>query len=97
MFKRRETSIRNTFFFTKLFLLMVIPFFGFLFCFMLSFSKEVDYELKSIARGSLIARIIFDSVLLIGSVFLIDYVFPYLQMFISNIDIGPFMQLFKFL
>ena len=97
MFKRRETGIRDTFFYTKLFLLMVIPFFGFLFCFLLSFSKEADYELKSIARGALIARIIFDVVLLVGGVILIDYVFPYLQMLISNINLAPFMQLFKFI
>ena len=45
--------------FAKLFLLMVIPVYGLFFTVLLAFSKDISPELKSLARGALIARIIF--------------------------------------
>ncbi len=54
-----ENERYSTLSYTKLFLLMVIPIYGLCFTALLAFSKDMDYELRCLARGALIARIVF--------------------------------------
>ena len=55
--------------YAKLFLLMIIPVYGFFFTALLAFSKDMSGELRCLARGAFIARIVFLIFLgIIGSV-----------------------------
>ena len=78
--------------YAKLFLLMIIPVYGFCFTFLLAFSKDVSDGLKSLARGALIARITFLFVIGIGGFVLISTIWPSLNQFISRLGIVRVMQ-----
>lgn len=81
----------STFSYAKLFLLMVIPIYGFCFTALLAFSKDVDEDLRCLAKGALIARIVFVAVLVVGVIFCVSTLLPILNDFIdwalSNINI----------
>lgn len=81
----------STFSYAKLFLLMVIPIYGFCFTALLAFSKDVDEELRCLAKGALIARIVFVAVLVCVVMLFISTLLPMLNDFIdwllSNINI----------
>lgn len=77
----------STFAFAKLFLLMGIPFFGQVFTFILAFSNEVDYELKALARGMLIAQVVFITVLVIGIILYFYSLLPILSNIMDKLEI----------
>ena len=60
--------------YTKLFLLMIIPIYGLCFTVLLAFSKDIEEELKCLARGALIARVIFLIALGITITIFISYI-----------------------
>jgi len=74
----------TTFNFAKLFLLMIIPIYGFCFTFLLSFSKDVDQELKCLARGALIARLVFLLILAGGIIVFSFYLLPLITDFLNK-------------
>jgi len=82
----------STLYYAKIFLLMVIPIYGFFFTVLLAFSKDVEMELQYLARGALIARIVFLIILTMVSIVLITSVLPYLNNFIDGMGI---LRLFR--
>lgn len=78
--------------YTKLFLLMVIPIYGFIFTALLAFSKDdIGNEIKSLAKGALIARTVFWVIFLCLAALFISRVLPLL------IDIFSELNIFKIL
>lgn len=73
--------------FAKLFLLMVIPIYGLCFTVLLAFSKDIEEELKSLARGALIARIIFLIALGIIIAVFISYILPWASEYFNTLNI----------
>ena len=75
----------STMYYAKLFLLMIIPIYGFFFTTLIAFSKDVDEELKSLARGALIARIALWVVIGICVMLFCYFIWPILSSYINNI------------
>ena len=74
----------GTVYYAKLFLLMIIPVYGFFFTMLLAFSKDVEDELKYLARGALIARIVFLIFVITGIAFVFSMLLPALNEFIAK-------------
>ena len=78
--------------FAKIFLLMVIPVYGLFFTILLASSKDISPELKSLARGALIARITFVlGIVVIAGVFIYS-ILPEINNFIVS---SGLMNLFR--
>ena len=77
----------TTFDYAKLFLLMIIPIYGFCFTCLLAFSKEVTGELKCFAKGALIARLVFLFGLAIIAIISVSYVLPYLSNLLNRFNV----------
>jgi len=76
--------------YAKLFLLMLIPIYGFCFTLLLSFSDEISSELKCLARGAFIARIVFLVVIvLFGGIFL-SSIWPVLTELFNRLGVLKF-------
>lgn len=73
--------------YAKLFLLMIIPIYGLCFTILLAFSKDIGEELKSLARGALIARIVCLIVLAVGISVGLIYIIPMIGDFFSKTNI----------
>lgn len=74
-------------YYAKLFLLMIIPLYGFFFTVLLAFSKDVSDELKTLARGAFIARIVFLLMLTIILVVFISTLLPMINNFLNNLGV----------
>jgi len=90
-----ENNNHGTAYYAKLFLLMIIPVFGFCFTALLAFSKDMSVELKSLARGALIARITFLIVAGIGVLVFIETILPAIIDFINNFDMINVLNILK--
>lgn len=77
----------TTFSYAKLFLLMLIPVYGLCFTVLLAFSKDIGGELKCLARGALIARIVFLVVLGVGISAFASYILPSLSDFFDRLNV----------
>lgn len=73
--------------YAKLFLLMIIPIYGLCFTVLLAFSKDIEEELKSLARGALIARVIFLIALGIIITVFISYILPWVSEYFNTLNI----------
>lgn len=73
--------------YTKLFLLMIIPIYGLCFTVLLAFSKDIEEELKCLARGALIARVIFLIALGITITIFISYILPWISEYFNTLNI----------
>lgn len=73
--------------YAKLFLLMIIPIYGLCFTVLLAFSKDIEGEIKSLARGALIARVVFLVALVVGVFVLCSYILPSISGIFSGIDL----------
>ena len=82
-----ENSQHSTMYYIKLFLLMIIPMYGLCFTLLLAFSNDVDDELKNLARGALVARIVFLFIIIILGVLLGTVIMPYLNNFLNSLGI----------
>lgn len=82
-----EEQKYSTFYYAKLFLLMVIPIYGFFFTILLAFSKDMSLELRNLAKGALIARLTFWFVAVSGGIIFVSFMWPELSKFISEINI----------
>jgi len=85
-----ESEEYGTWDYAKLFLIMVIPIYGFCFTALLAINKKVPMELKVLARGALIARVTFLSVLAIGASFFVSQIMPYLSELLDKFRIFSF-------
>ncbi len=72
--------------YAKLFLLMIIPVYGFCFTALLAFSKDVTGELKYLARGAFVARMVFLTFVGIIAIIFFSTALPYIKDFINNIE-----------
>lgn len=82
------TSERHTVgYYAKLFLLMIIPVYGFFFTILLAFSKDVSDELKTLAKGALIARIAFLVMIIIGFAIFTSMILPMINNFLNNLGV----------
>lgn len=82
------TNERHTVgYYTKIFLLMIIPIYGFFFTMLLAFSKDVSDELKALAKGAFIARIVFLFMLAIGLVIFMSMLLPMINNLLNNLGI----------
>ena len=81
----------------KLFLLMIIPFYGFCFTVLLAFSKDMSSEIKALAKGALIARIVFLFALGIGIVVFVGTILPTITEFISGFDANKLVNILNIL
>lgn len=87
---------KNVWYYAKLFLLMIIPVYGFIFTFLLAFSKDVDYELKALARGAFIARIVFLIMIGLVGVLLIFKAMPMIDSLVNRFMVNlEILRLFK--
>lgn len=82
----------TTFGYAKIFLLMIIPVYGFFFTVLLGFSKDITGELRFLARGALVARIVFLFVAIICIGIFFSAILPMLNNFINNTN---FIRLFQ--
>ena len=73
--------------YAKLFLLMIIPVYGFFFTILLTFSGDIGDELKYLARGALIARIVFLLFLVFAVFALLSIGLPAIDNFINRINV----------
>lgn len=80
-----ENESYSTFSYTKLFLLMIIPIYGLCFTVLLAFNKDVDYELKCLARGALIARVVFLIFATLAFVSVLVFFLPMLNDFFAKL------------
>ena len=84
---------KDTFFYARLFLLMIIPVYGFCFTALLAFSKEITDELKYLARGAFIARIVLLIVVGIVAAIFFTIALPYIMDFVARLQtFGIFLQ-----
>ena len=77
----------GTFDYAKLFLLMIIPVYGFFFTVLLAFSGDIGDELKYLARGALIARIVFLLFLVFAFSVMFSVGLPAIDSFINRINV----------
>ncbi len=80
-----ENERYSTLSYTKLFLLMIIPIYGLCFSILLAFSKDIDYELRCLARGALIARIAFWIICALLIVLFVLFLLPLLNFSLDNL------------
>ena len=90
-----ENKKHSTGYYAKLFLLMIIPVYGFCFTILLAFSKDVPEETKALARGAFIARIVFLIMIGIGAVIFIGTILPAITDFINKFDIIKIFNILK--
>lgn len=90
-----DNKNHSTAYYAKLFLLMIIPVYGFCFILLLSFSKDVTSETKALARGALIARIVFLLVVGIGTVVFLETILPVITDFINKLDVIKILKTIK--
>lgn len=90
-----DNKNHSTVYYAKLFLLMIIPVYGFCFTLLLSFSKDIAGETKALARGALISRIVFLIVLGIGTLVFIGTILPAITDFINKFDVINILNILK--
>jgi len=82
-----DNEVYSTSDYAKLFLLMLIPVYGFLYTVLLAFNKNIGRELSCLARGALIARVIFLIFVIVVFIVMFSTILPMLNNFMNNMGI----------
>lgn len=90
-----DNKNHSTAYYVKLFLLMIIPVYGFFFTLLLAFSKDISSETKALARGAFVARIVFLLVVGIGTVVFLGTILPVITDFINKLDVIKILNTIK--
>lgn len=80
-----DKEVYSTKDYAKLFFLMAIPIYGFCFTALLAFSKDVEGEMKNLARDAFIVRLVVLVVLGIGLAIFFVKILPHMENFMNSI------------